>query len=246
MGKTWLPLRAMGAAAMLAGIAAGACGDSAESESGDGGQAQGAAGAGAGGAGMGGIAGGSGGAGGGEGGAGGEVDKAQNCTDTFGDSLTDSYARLDGTVLAVVGPTDTQCPLFNDDHLVIEVMMNGEAYRMVVNVDGIGYAEHEAPLLGGAFSEGWHTDVDLEYADDLGVHSDEFESHSMAELVDLVTDHIELDAPISVYAVSSGGEFASSAHLVHHNNSQPDGAIAIDPTAATSRYLLFRFDNQQF
>jgi hypothetical protein len=179
-------------------------------------------------------------------GAGPDIDKAEHCADTFGDGLTAAFARLDGTVLAVVGPTDTQCALPNDDHLVIQVTMGGEVYRMVVNVENVFYVETTAPLVGPAWSEGWHTGVALEYDATLGMHSDAFVFHTMAELVELVTDAIELGAPISVYAESSGGEYASSAHLVHRNNSKPDGAIALDPLSASPRFLLFRFDNQSF
>src|SRR5262245_41579858 len=37
-------------------------------------------------------------------------DKAAQCADQFGAALTDSYGRVDGTVLALVDPSDTQCP----------------------------------------------------------------------------------------------------------------------------------------
>jgi hypothetical protein len=222
------------AAAALVALTANGCSSDSEPSDGAGGSA-----------GSGGGAGGTGGAAGG-GGAGGVVDKAALSTDTFGDSLTDSYGRVDGTVLAIVAPSDTECPLVNDDHLVIEVIMQEEAYRMVVNIDDIGYAEHDAPLIGPPFAEGWHTNVTLEYPTDLGVHSNQFAAHSLEELVTIVSDQIEIGAPIAIYAVSSGGEYASSAHLIHRNNSQPDGAIALDPNAASAHYLLFRFDNQQF
>jgi hypothetical protein len=228
-------------------LAVGACGDSAEDPDDDG-VAAGAGGQEAGGAGTTTATTSSTGQGGegGEGGGPADVDKAKDCADTFGDGLTAAFARLDGTVLAVVGPTDTQCTLPNDDHLVIQVTMGGEVYRMVVNVDGVFYAETGAPLVGPAWAEGWHTGVALEYDDTLDMHSDAFVYYPMAELVELVTDAIELGAPISVYAESSGGEFASSAHLVHRNNSKPDGAIALDPLSANPRLLLFRFSNQSF
>jgi hypothetical protein len=173
------------------------------------------------------------------------IDKAKNCADTFGDALTDSYGRLDGTVLAVVGPTDTQCPLPNDDHLVIQVTMDGAPYRMVVNVDGVYYTEAPGSLVGPAWAEGWHTDVTLEYPM-LGVTSTQFISQPMPQLVETVSAHIDIGAPISVYAVSSGGDLASSAHLVHSNDDGPDGAILIDPTGASPLYLLFRFPQQAF
>ncbi len=179
------------------------------------------------------------------GGAAGGGNKAALCTDTFGDALTDSFGRLDGTVLALVAPSDTQCPLVNNDHLVIEVTMNGAVYRMVVNVDQVFFLELDAQLSGSPWSEGWHTNVDLDYPGMLKVHSAEFVPIPMSELVVKVAAEIEVGAPISVFAVSSGGSYASSAHLVHRNNSGPDGAIVVNPTG-TPHYLLFRFDNQTF
>jgi hypothetical protein len=179
-------------------------------------------------------------------GGGGAVDKAALCSETFGDALTDSYGRVDGSVLAVVTPSDTQCPLVNDDHLVIQVTMNGAVYRMVVNVDGIGFTDREAPLVGAAWSEGWHTSESLDYVDDLAVHSDDFDEYSLEALVPVVSSFITIGARISVYAVSSGGEYASSAHLIHRNDSEPDGAVVIEPETARSRFLLFRFGNQSF
>src|SRR5262249_7095216 len=65
---------------------------------------------------------------------GGPIDKAANCAATFGQALTSSFGRIDGAVLAVVKPSDTQCPLPNSDHVILQVTMNGEAYRLVVNV----------------------------------------------------------------------------------------------------------------
>ena len=59
---------------------------------------------------------------------------AANCVDSFGDALTDSFGRIDGKLIAVVKPTDTQCPTFNNDHLLLEVEMNAAVYRVVVNV----------------------------------------------------------------------------------------------------------------
>lgn len=183
------------------------------------------------------------------GGGGALVDKAENCADTFGDALTDSYGRVDGTVLAIVGPTDTQCALPNDDHLVIQLTMNGAVYRMVVNVDEVFYAETESPLVGPAWQEGWHTEanVALEYPTTLNIHSEAFTSVPMTELVEKVSAEIDIGARLSVYAVSSGGEFAASTHLVHRNNATySDGAIVVNPTSANPKYLLFRFSNQSF
>jgi len=184
--------------------------------------------------------------------AGDDGGKAAACASTFGGELTAAFGRIDGTVLAVVGPADTQCAMPNDDHLVVQVTMHGAAYRMVVNVLATGASpdvfltEVDAPLAGGAFEEGWHPGYALDYVATLGVHADAFTPHPMAELVALVTDAITVGAPISVYATSSGGTYAHSAHLVHRNDPNEDGAIVLRPDTGTPRYLLFRFGDQTF
>ena len=181
-----------------------------------------------------------------------DAGKAAACASTFGSELTAAFGRLDGTVLAVVGPTDTQCALPNSDHVVVQVTMHGAAYRMVVNVLSSGtdpdvyLAAVDAPLAGGAFEEGWHPGYALDYVTTLGEHSDAFTAHPMAELVALVTDEIELGAPISVYATSTGGSYADSAHLVHRNATNSDGAIVLQPDTSAPHYLLFRFGDQAF
>ncbi len=177
------------------------------------------------------------------------IDKAAACTDTFGDALTSAFGRVDGTVLAVLKPTDLQCPMPNSDHVIIEVVMNGAAYRMVVNVKSdfndpdVDYLAIDHALPAPAWSEGWHPGLALDYAADFGVKSTEFVSHPMAELSDLVVDEIPLDSKISVYASSSGG---ASAHKVHRNDGKIDGAIVLDPTGQKPRALLFHFSNQTF
>jgi hypothetical protein len=172
------------------------------------------------------------------------LDKAATCASTFGDALTDAFGRVDGTVLAVVPPDLQTCARPNMTHLVLQVTMNGAAYRMVVNVQGdISTREIDAPLAGPTWAEGWHTDAPLDYISTLGVHSTDFAR--TIDTVALVTDQLELGARVSVYATSSGGTFADGAHLVHRNAANADGAIVIDPDTAP-HYMLFKFDNQAF
>lgn len=173
-------------------------------------------------------------------------DKASACASTFGTALTDAFGRLDGTVLAVVPPAHPTCAQPNSTHLVLQMTMNGAAYRMVVNVESVFAAELDAPLAGPTWSEGWHPGVQLDYVTTLHVPSSQFVAHTMAETVARTTDAIALGAPISVYATSSGGTKADSAHLIHRNATNADGAIVIAPTSGTPHYLLFRFSNQTF
>lgn len=183
--------------------------------------------------------------------------KAATCASEFGSALTNAFGRVDGTIHAVVGPTDTQCALPNNDHLVVQVKFNGAVHRMVVNVlsDGrngtdtkLRYAEVPHALVGEAWSEGWHPGASLDYATTLGVHSSggTFTPYEMNALVQRVTDRMELGAKVSVYATSSGGTRAASAHLIHRNGYNHDGAIVVDPEGPSPLFLLFHFDGNVF
>jgi hypothetical protein len=172
------------------------------------------------------------------------LDKAAACASSFGTALTDAFGRIDGTVLAVVPPDLQTCAQPNGTHLVLQITMQGAAYRMVLNVDAdVSTRELDAPLAGPAWSDGWHTDAPLDYVTTLGAHGADFTK--AADPVALVTDQLELGAQVSVYATSSGGTRADSAHLVHRNLTNADGAIVITPDTAP-HYLLFKFDNQTF
>ena len=182
----------------------------------------------------------------------GPLDKARDCAVVFGSSLTNSFGRLDGTVRAVVPPGNPSCPMPNGTHLVLQVTMAGETYRMVTNVLSDSGPPHvylyelDAPLAGPAWAEGWHPGYQLDYTSTLHVTSDQFVPHDMATTVDMITDRIDLGTKVSVFATSSGGVNASGAHLIHRNLTNADGAIVIGPDTATPHYILLRFDEQTF
>jgi hypothetical protein len=175
-------------------------------------------------------------------------DKAEACASTFGDSLTDAFGRLDGTILAVVPPGNKTCTAPNATHVVLQVTMGGAAYRMVVNVlstssdPHVWLGETSAPLAGGPWSEGWHPDVELDYVTTLGVTKSSFTEANQLEAVRRLDAALTIGAQVSVYATSSGG---ASAHLVHRNLTNADGAIVVDPDTAP-RYLLSAFPQQVF
>ena len=183
--------------------------------------------------------------------AGPPIDKAKDCADTFGDALTAGFGRIDGTVLAVVKPSDTQCAMPNDDHVILQVTMNGAVYRMVINVEStfgsdprVSIAEVDKPLSDPPWSEGWHLGVQFDYVQTLGIHYDIFTPYSLTELSDKIADAITLGSKVSVYAHTSGG---ASAHMIHKNSAMfEDGAVVLDAASASPRYLLFRFDDQAF
>ena len=117
-----------------------------------------------------------------------EVGKDRDCADTFGDVLTDSFGRVDGTVVAIVEPGNTRCVAPNSDHVIVQVELDGAVYRMVANVQSDGVDPEirvraiDAALPAPAFAEGWHTGVAFDYATDLATHStDAWDSLALAD-----------------------------------------------------------------
>jgi hypothetical protein len=178
------------------------------------------------------------------------IDKTAMCASTFGTALNDAFGRVDGTVVAVLPPNDQACAAPNKTHLIIEVMMNGAVYRMVVDVlstvgsPDVAFTEIDAPLVAGAWSEGWHTGIMLDYVTTLNVHSPAFTAMHQSDLVAKITSEIDIGAKISVYATSAGEP--DSTHLVHRNITNADGAIVIHPDSATPHWMLLRFPEQTF
>lgn len=172
-------------------------------------------------------------------------DKAKTCVDKFGSLITKSDGRADGTLVALVRPVDQQCAMPNSTHVVLELSMLGQVQRMVVSVNGVSVDTASAALLGPAWAEGWHENMNLDYPSYLGVHSTDFKTVTMDQGVAFICDHLTIGAKVSVYAYSDGSE-PSSAHQVHRNDGYRDGAIVVDPTSSSPTYLLFRYANQTF
>jgi len=177
--------------------------------------------------------------------------KADRCASTFGNGLTRAFGRLDGTVLAVVTPEDQQCAKPNSDHVVLQVLVNGSAYRMVINVQSssseprVFFREVDRAMVGAPWEEGWHPNVGLDYVADLDQHGP-FTPYPMGELVAMVESAIALDDKVSVFATSSGGTRADSAHLIHRNGRGNDGAVVLGAASSHPHWLLFHFDQQTF
>ena len=175
------------------------------------------------------------------------------CATTFGSALTQGFGRIDGTVYAVQKPSDTTCTFPNSDHVILQVLMNGAVYRLVVNVQSdragsdpkilIATLPHALPAP--AFSEGWHTDAPLDYVTALGAHSDaSFTALTLADATTKIATDVKVGDSISVYGTSGAGR-PESAHLIHRNAANADGAIVLRPTASP-QFILFHFDNQTF
>lgn len=179
----------------------------------------------------------------------GDANKAAACASTFGDKLTNAFGRVDGIVTAVVRPVDTTCPLPNDDHVIIQLRMDGSIYRMVVNVRStrgtdrrVRTATIEHALLGVPWSPGFHIGIPVDYPTMLDAHSATFTPYEMDPLAAEIADAITIGSKISVFATSSGG---SSAHKIHRDDVNSDGAIVLDPDSKP-RWMLFAFAEQMF
>jgi hypothetical protein len=163
----------------------------------------------------------------------------------FGKALTVGFGRIDGIVYAVQKPSDTTCAFQNNDHVIVQVLMNGAVYRLVTNVDAILSAVLPHALPAPAFAEGWHANTPLDYVTTLGVHSDaSFTPLTLAEGVAKIAAEVKVGDPIAIYGTVGDGR-TESAHLIHRNLANQDGAIVVNPTTAP-RFLLFHFDNQTF
>jgi hypothetical protein len=178
-------------------------------------------------------------------------DKAARCASTFGDALTNSFGRLDGTIWAVVPPKHPTCAMQNGTHLVLQVLTNGKVYRMVVNLRSTQgtdlrpqFLALDHPLEGGSFAEGWHPNASLDYAKTLGLKSDAFAPLDFDPLWMTVADALPLGAKVSVFAHSV--DRVESAHKIHRNSKSQDGAIVVQEPNKSPKYLVFHFAEQVF
>ncbi len=175
------------------------------------------------------------------------------CADTFGSSLTAGFGRIDGTIYAVQKPSDTTCTLPNATHVILQVLMNSGVYRLVINVQSdrpgadpkIRIATLDHALPAPPFAEGWHLPAPLDYVTSLGAHADaSFTSLTLDEATTRIVAELKVGDPVSVYGTSGDGR-PESAHLIHRNAADQDGAIVVHPTTAP-KFMLFHFDNQTF
>lgn len=191
--------------------------------------------------------------------------KATGCAanDELGSSIEPGFGRGDGTVTAVVPPTEMHCEAScNPTHLTVEVAIAGKPHRFVVTMRDKYSDDHEMfylakaglPLAGPAWSEGWHNSKDdggdafaLDYVTTLGVHAGDFASHPRDELAALVSDQLAIGAKVSVFATSGGDDYR--AHLVHRyakKGDGRDGAIVVDPDGAPTHLLFFYEGEKNF
>lgn len=167
------------------------------------------------------------------------------CSTSFGSQLNGgSHGRLDGYLVSIVPSHSHQCH-GDSGHVHLQISMNGGLYDVAVNVDQVAIGDVDAPLPQ-PWSEGWHASASLDYVQDLGIHSSNFQSMSQTPAQQHVLDELETANHVAVYATKYNN---SGIHLVHRSRSSGhglDGAVVLNPTAAKPHYLLFRFPDQSF
>jgi hypothetical protein len=174
------------------------------------------------------------------------------CTPTSqqnGTAVDSSHGRLDGTLVYVV-PVDQgkQCNGDNS-HVHLQVEVSGEVYDIAVDIgtapnDEVGYLEETMAVPGGAWAEGWHGDDTLSYPT-LGIHSTAFGLMAPDIVSQQVLTLLANTSKISIFC--TGYSQGNGCHDVHYENgSGKDGAIVLDPTAATSPIVFFRFATPSF
>lgn len=171
------------------------------------------------------------------------------CTSNFGDALTSTHGRLDGILVAIVPPGESQCN-GDDDHLHLQVRADDQIYDVAVNVRSdlggdpdVHYFTTPAQLTGPAWAEGWHPDLKLDYPASLGVHADDFTPYTINVLAQKVEGALSTANHVSIYGTGYGPD---GMHKIHRDGYGRDGAIVLEPLSGDARYLLFRFASQTF
>lgn len=166
----------------------------------------------------------------------------QACTGNFGSALSASHGRLDGYLVSIVQPGGSKACNGDTDHVHLQVRVNGAIYDVAINTDVL-YAELDAPLPGGAWAEGWHAGMSLDYPSSLGLHSSGFTTTNPTALAQKVSGELANVNHIAVFATGYG---PTGAHDVHRRGYSEDGLIAIDPLSAKPHLLAFRFTTDSF
>lgn len=173
----------------------------------------------------------------------------QACTGSFGSQMTTVFGRLDGFLVAIVPINGSSTCRGDDNHLHLQIRVNGQIQDIAVNTAStsgspdVDFLQFNAPLKGGAWSEGWHTGQSFDYATSLGVHSGDFTERTPTTLPGIVTSALANANHVSIFTTGFNG---TGGDLIHREGSNHDGAIVINPTTSNPSYLLFHFTDQSF
>ena len=166
------------------------------------------------------------------------------CTNQLGSSLTQTFGRLDGFLVAIVQPGAHTCN-GDTDHMHLQVRANGAVYDIAVNV-GSATADDvhtmKLDLALPAWSEGWHPAVVDDYVA-RGIHSTAIPLEPRAQVASDLNADLATANHITVFATGYGPD---GAHLVHRNGNGHDGLVVTDPLSTPSHARVFSFSTQTF
>jgi hypothetical protein len=135
----------------------------------------------------------------------------------------------------------------DSSHVHLQVEVSGNVYDIAVDIgaagDQVGMYPQTIALPGGAWAEGWHAD-DLSYAS-LGLHVAEFPLASPTTNATSLMSLLEGTSQISIFC--TGYSEGNGCHDVHYvDGTTNDGALVLNPLAATPTLVFFRFVSQSF
>ena len=170
------------------------------------------------------------------------------CTGSFGSALTTDYGRMDGFLVAIVDPTSNHSCNGDTGHLHLQVKVAGSVYDVAININdqvnnaNVYFAAVDSSVPGG-WSEGWHTGVNLDYANNLHLNSSAFAPLAPAALSQQIKSELQTANHISVFGHGYGPD---GMHDIHRNGTAYDGAIVIRPLSSLPHVLAFHFADQTF
>jgi hypothetical protein len=166
-----------------------------------------------------------------------------------GTAVNTTHGRLDGTLVYVL-PIDGASTCNGDSaHVHLQIEVSGFVYDVAVDIgksgDEVGWYEETMAVPGGAWAEGWHGSDSLGYSS-LSLTSSEFATLDPTTMGSEVATLLANTSVISIFCTGySPGD--NGCHDVHYEDgTSQDGAIVLDPTAATSPVVFFRFTDQSF
>jgi hypothetical protein len=166
-----------------------------------------------------------------------------------GTAVDTTHGRLDGTLVYVLGVDGSSSCNGDSAHVHLQIEVGSSVYDVAVDVgksgDEVGWYQETLAVPGGAWSEGWHGSDGLGYGS-LGLASSAFATLDPATMATTIESLVASTSKISIFCTGyTPGD--NGCHDVHYQDgSSQDGAIVLDPTAATSPVLFFRFTDQSF
>jgi hypothetical protein len=135
----------------------------------------------------------------------------------------------------------------DDSHVHLQVEVTGNVYDVAVDIgsenDQVGMYQQALALPDGAWAEGWHDD-DLSYAS-LGLHVAQFPLETPTTNAASLESLLEETSQISIFC--TGYSEGNGCHDVHYEDGTTnDGALVLNPLAATPTLVFFRFVSQSF